>query len=100
MNTLNGSESLPQSEGQPLKLRLRDLKLYSLGEGGPNARTASDEEFNSFLISRVEIGEGSKGKRWTVFRRRDILNWCIENALLSVDGTTLKWIENQQLDVV
>jgi hypothetical protein len=88
-------ESNPQRVTLPVVLRAlcntvwllsTDLKLYRLGESGPDARRASDTEFFTFASSIARL-EGEKLDHWTVEERRDFLNWCPEMGLIeSRDG--------------
>lgn len=81
----------------PLKLRLKDLILYRLGnEQGPNARRCVDPEFHSFTLSVVGQGglEGEDLERWGVFDRRDFINWCLAEGLLEARDGVLYRIKN------
>lgn len=84
-NTDNGKKS-----GQPgLRLRLPDLPEYRLGvDGELNGFDATDSEFLHFVQSLVPLtGEGLD--HWTWEERRDFLNWCLDEQVLTIAGGRL-----------
>jgi len=77
-----------EKNGQPnMRLRLPDLPEYRLGvEGDLNGFDATDAEFLEFIKSLVPLtGEGLD--HWTWEERRDFLNWCLDEHVLTItDG--------------
>ena len=74
--------------GQPTKrLRLPDLPDFKLDvEGDLNAFDATDSEFLNFVQSLVPL-TGENTDHWTWEERRDFLNWCLDEQVLTiVDG--------------
>lgn len=81
-NTDNGAQN-----GTPIiHLRLPDLPEFKLGvDGDLNGFDATNIEFSQFAHSLVPI----KGdwEQWTWEERRDFLNWCLDEQVLTiVDG--------------
>lgn len=85
----DGAQSGTQSTA-PLKLKLVDLKFYRLGktDNAPDARHATNEEFEYFISSIVAVGKGV-GSNWTVTRRRDVLNFAFALKVLEVENNIL-----------
>jgi hypothetical protein len=74
-----------EKNGQPnMRLRLPDLPEYRLGvEGDLNGFDATDAEFLEFMQSLVPLtGEGLD--HWTWEERRDFLNWCLDEQMLTI----------------
>ena len=74
-----------EKNGQPnMRLRLPDLPEYRLGvEGDLNGFDATDAEFLEFIQSLVPLtGEGLD--HWTWEERRDFLNWCLDEHVLTI----------------
>jgi hypothetical protein len=89
-NSNSGGQSSDQSvetEEQPVKLTLVDLRSFHLGDG-PDAREATHDEFFHFAASVVGVGMD-----WPVERRRDFLNWALSEKLIEVDGPILRKIK-------
>jgi hypothetical protein len=83
LNTDSGEKN-----GQPtVRLRLPDLPEYRLGaEGDLNGFDATDAEFLQFVQSLVPV-TGEHLDHWTWEERRDFLNWCIDEGVLTIrDG--------------
>jgi hypothetical protein len=80
----------PDEKPAPIPIRLPDLPYLKLGQSEQNAWRAIDEEFVTFAQSLVtiQVQEGDALDRpWTWEDRRDFLNWCIDEGVLSVhDG--------------
>jgi|SRR5579859_4937609 len=90
----NSTDGKPS--GKKVKpLRLVDLKLFNLGDKeGPNARLCSHEEFKGFISSIVGFGPGVEVNKWTVTRRRDVLNFCLSAGVLQQSESVLSRIKN------
>ncbi len=89
-STDNGAKS-----GQPatLHLRLPDLPDYKLGpEGDLNAFKATDAEFVAFARSLVQL-DGEDLDHWTWEDRRDFLNFCLDEHILSIQDGRLVELE-------
>ena len=75
--------------GQPTTkhLRLPDLPDFRLGdEGDLNGFDATDPEFLHFVQSLVPL-TGENLDHWTWEERRDFLNWCLDEGVLTIqDG--------------
>jgi len=77
-----------EKNGQPaLRLRLPDLPDYKLGdEGDINGFDATDIEFLNFVQTLVPL-TGENLDHWTWEERRDFLNWCLDESVLTIrDG--------------
>jgi hypothetical protein len=68
-------------------LLLPDLPDYKLGtEGDLNGFDATDSEFLHFVQSLVPLS-GENLEHWTWEERRDFLNWCLDEQVLTIrDG--------------
>ena len=86
-NTANGGRRLKLVR-KPLVLKLIDLKYYRLGESGPTARHATDQEFLAYASSVAKI-EGEDITHWTVEDRRDFLNYCFAEGVLEPDAQNI-----------
>jgi hypothetical protein len=65
-------------------LRLPDLPDYKLGtEGDLNGFDATDSEFLQFVQSLVPLS-GDNLEHWTWEERRDFLNWCLDEQVLTI----------------
>ena len=83
-----------EKNGQPnMRLRLPDLPEYRLGvEGDLNGFDATDAEFLEFMQSLVPLtGEGLD--HWTWEERRDFLNWCLDEQVLTIQDGRLVPVE-------
>lgn len=90
-NTDNGE----QNGTQNTRLRLPDLPEFKLGaEGDLNAFDASNVEFSQFAHSLVPI----KGdlEQWTWEERRDFLNWCLDEQVLTIIDGHLEPVEDPE----
>jgi hypothetical protein len=88
-NTDSGAKN-----GQPaIRLRLPDLPDYRLGqEGDLNGFDATDSEFLNFVQALVPLtGEGLE--HWTWEERRDFLNWCLDEQVLTIQDGRLVPVE-------
>ena len=92
MEKIQDQQTTIDNGAQPGKrLRLPDLPDYKLGaEGELEPFHATDAEFLQFAAALVPItGDGDLNK-WTWEDRRDFLNWCLdENVLTIKDGRLL-----------
>jgi hypothetical protein len=88
-NTDNGAK-----HGQPNKrVRLPDLPEYRLGaEGDLNGFDATDAEFLQFVQSLVPV-TGENIDHWTWEERRDFLNWCLDEGVLTIQDGRLVPVE-------
>ena len=65
-------------------LRLPDLPDYKLGtEGDLNGFDATDSEFLQFVLSLVPLS-GENLEHWSWEERRDFLNWCLDEQVLTI----------------
>lgn len=91
LSTDSGAKS-----GQPaMRLRLPDLPDYKLGQSGElDGFGATDDEFLVFVQSLVPLtGEGLD--HWTWEERRDFLNWCLDEQVLTIRDGRLVPVEEQ-----
>jgi hypothetical protein len=66
------------------QLRLPDLPDFKLGtEGDLNGFDATDSEFLHFVQSLVPL-TGENLEHWTWEERRDFLNWCLDEQVLTI----------------
>jgi hypothetical protein len=88
-NTDNGRQ-----HGTPGRhLRLPDLPDFKLGvEGDLNGFDATDSEFLQFVQSLVPV-TGENVDHWTWEERRDFLNWCLDEQVLTIQGGRLVPVE-------
>jgi hypothetical protein len=88
-STDNGAKN-----GQPnMRLRLPDLPEYKLDvEGDLNAFDATDSEFLNFVQSLVPL-TGENTDHWTWEERRDFLNWCLDEQVLTIQDGRLVPVE-------
>jgi hypothetical protein len=87
-NTDNGAQNGTPDE----HLRLPDLPEYKLGlEGDLNGFDATDIEFSQFAQGLVPI-KGDSDK-WTWEERRDFLNWCLDEQVLTIIDDRLVPVE-------
>jgi hypothetical protein len=88
-NTDNGEQ-----HGTPIMhLRLPDLPDFKLGvEGDLNGFDASDSEFLQFVQSLVPL-TGENLDHWTWEERRDFLNWCLDEQVLTIQDGRLVLVE-------
>ena len=91
LNTDNGAKN-----GQPAtRLRLPDLPEYKLGaEGACNGFDATDAEFLHFVQSLVPL-MGENLDQWTWEERRDFLNWCLDEGILTIQDGRLVPVEER-----
>jgi hypothetical protein len=89
LSTDNGEKN-----GQPaIRLRLPDLPDYKLGaEGDLNGFDATDIEFLHFVQTLVPL-TGENLDHWTWEERRDFLNWCLDESVLTIQDGRLVHIE-------
>jgi hypothetical protein len=74
-------------------LRLPDLPDFKLGvEGDLNGFDASDSEFLQFVQSLVPL-TGENLDHWTWEERRDFLNWCLDEQVLTIQDGRLVPVE-------
>jgi hypothetical protein len=74
-------------------LRLPDLPDLKLGiEGDLNGFDATDSEFLQFVQSLVPL-TGENLDHWTWEERRDFLNWCLDEQVLTIQGGRLVPVE-------
>jgi hypothetical protein len=74
-------------------LRLPDLPDFKLGvEGDLNGFDATDSEFLQFVQSLVPL-TGENLEHWTWEERRDFLNWCLDEQVLTIKNGRLVSIE-------
>ncbi len=74
-------------------LRLPDLPEFKLGfEGDLNGFDASDSEFLHFVQSLVPL-TGENLEHWTWEERRDFLNWCLDEQVLTIQDGRLVPVE-------
>jgi hypothetical protein len=74
-------------------LRLPDLPDFKLGvEGDLNGFDASDSEFLQFVQSLVPL-TGENLEHWTWEERRDFLNWCLDEQVLTIQNGRLVPVE-------
>ncbi len=75
-------------------LRLPDLPDYKLGvDGDLNGFDASDSEFLQFVQSLVPLS-GENLEHWTWEERRDFLNWCLDEQVLTIKEGRLVPVED------
>jgi len=71
---------------------LPDLPDFKLGvEGDLNGFDATNIEFLTFAQSLVPVTGG--GDRWTWEERRDFLNWCLDEQVLTIKDGRLVPVE-------
>jgi len=76
-------------------LRLPDLPDYKLGtEGDLNGFDATDSEFLHFVQSLVPL-TGENLELWTWEERRDFLNWCLDEQVLTIQAGRLVPVEEK-----
>ena len=74
-------------------LRLPDLPDFKLGvEGDLNGFDATDSEFLQFVQSLVPL-TGENLEHWTWEERRDFLNWCLDEQVLTIQDGRLVPVE-------
>ncbi len=90
-STANGKQ-----HGTPItRLRLPDLPDFRLGiEGDLNSFDAMDSEFLQFVQSLVPL-TGEHLDHWTWEERRDFLNWCLDEQILTIQDGRLVPVEEQ-----
>lgn len=90
LSTSNGEQNGMQST----RLRLPDLPDYRLGADGElNGFDATDSEFLNFVQSLVPL-TGENTDHWTWEERRDFLNWCLDEHVLTIkDGRLVPFEE-------
>jgi hypothetical protein len=100
--TQNHMQSTDNGEqhGTPItRLRLPDLPDFRLGiEGDLNAFDATDSEFLQFVQSLVPV-TGEHLDHWTWEERRDFLNWCLDEQILTIQDGRLVPVEEQVVTV-
>ncbi len=98
--TGNGAKNgLPVEK--PVHIRLPDLPGLLLGQSEQNAWKAPDAEFLAFARSLAEIQaeEGdSVDRAWTWEDRRDFLNWCLDEGVLSIQDGRLVAVDGECLE--
>jgi hypothetical protein len=89
--TSNGAQN-----GKPIAhLRLPDLPEFKLGaDGDLNGFDASNVEFSQFAHSLVPIKGDSE--QWTWEERRDFLNWCLDEQVLTIAEKRLVPVEDPE----
>lgn len=88
-NTSNGE----QHGAQNTRLRLPDLPEYRLGvDGDLNAFDATNSEFLHFVQTLVPL-TGENTDTWTWEERRDFLNWCLDEQVLTIQDGRLVPVE-------
>jgi hypothetical protein len=89
LNTNSGEKN-----GQPARrLRLPDLPDYKLGaEGDLNGFDSTDSEFLHFVQTLVPL-TGENLDHWTWEERRDFLNWCLDEGILTIQDGRLVHVE-------
>jgi hypothetical protein len=88
-STDNGKQN-----GTPIEhLRLPDLPDFRLGvDGDLNGFDATDSEFLHFVQSLVPL-TGEQTDHWTWEERRDFLNWCLDEQVLTIKDGRLVPVE-------
>jgi hypothetical protein len=83
-----------EPNGTPVThLRLPDLPDYKLGvDGDLNGFDATDLEFLNFVQSLVPL-TGEQTEHWTWEERRDFLNWCLDEQVLTIKDGRLVPVE-------
>src|SRR5260370_21418891 len=81
---------------KPVDIRLLDLPGLLLGQSEQNAWKATDGEFYRFAAALVEIQveEGDSLERpWLWEDRRDFINFCLDEHILSIQDGRLVELE-------
>lgn len=93
--TQNHTQNTSNGELNGKRLRLPDLPDYKLGEDGDlNGFDATDSEFLNFVQTLVPL-TGENLDHWTWEERRDFLNWCLDEHVLTIkDGRLVPYEEN------
>jgi hypothetical protein len=83
-----------EQNGTPVThLRLPDLPDFKLGiDGDLNGFDATDSEFLQFVQSLVPL-TGDNLDHWTWEERRDFLNWCLDEQVLTIQDGRLVPVE-------
>ena len=85
----NQQQTTENGEQSGKRLRLPDLPDYKLGgEGELNPFNATDSEFLQFVQTLVPL-EGEGLDQWTWMERRDFLNWCLDEGVLTIQNGRL-----------
>ena len=91
--TTNSGE---QNGTQTTRLRLPDLPEFRLGaDGDLNAFDATDIEFLNFVQTLVPL-TGENTDKWTWEERRDFLNWCLDEHVLTIADGRLVPVEDEE----
>jgi hypothetical protein len=92
--TQNQQQTTHDGEQSGKRLRLPDLPDYKLGvEGDVNGFDATDAEFLHFVQTLVPL-TGENLDHWTWMERRDFLNWCLDEHILTIkDGRLMPFEE-------
>lgn len=92
-NHTQSTNSGEKSGLQLIHLRLPDLPDVKLGADGElNGFDATDSEFLNFVQSLVPL-TGENTDHWTWEERRDFLNWCIDENVLTIQDGRLVPVE-------
>ncbi|MGZ3644954.1 MAG: hypothetical protein ACXVCM_14035 [Ktedonobacteraceae bacterium] len=85
--TQNQQQTIVDGEQSGKRLRLPDLPDYKLGtDGEMNPFDATDIQFLNFVQTLVPLN-GENLDHWTWEERRDFLNWCLGEQVLTIqDG--------------
>ena len=94
--TPNQQQTTNDGEQSGKRLRLPDLPDYKLGtEGEVNPFDATDTEFLNFVQTLVPLN-GENLDHWTWEERRDFLNWCLDEQVLTIQDGRLVPVEDEE----
>jgi hypothetical protein len=95
--TQKAQQNTASGEPNGKRLRLPDLPDLKLGiDGDLNGFDATDSEFLNFVHTLVPV-TGENLDHWTWEERRDFLNWCLDEQVLTIQDGRLVPIEEEHI---